>query len=82
MPAPSEKKMGLSPWGFVVTFGVVSLLMDVVYEGARSITGPFLGSLGASAALVGAVTAAGEATALALRLVSGPAADRTHRYWA
>ncbi len=32
--------------------------------------------------LIGAVTAAGEASALVLRLFSGPAADRSHRYWA
>jgi len=71
----------LSPWRFVVTFGVVSLLADIVYEGARSVSGPFLGSLGAGAVLIGAVTAAGEASALILRLVSGPAADRSHHYW-
>jgi MFS family permease len=63
-------------------FGVVSLLMDVVYEGARSITGPLLASLGASGLVVGLVTGAGEAAALGLRLVSGPLADRTHRFWA
>ncbi|GAA1801985.1 MFS transporter [Actinomadura chokoriensis] len=71
----------LSPWRFVVVFGVVSLLADVVYEGARSITGPFLGSLGAGAVLVGVVTGAGEAAGLVLRLVSGPAAERSGRYW-
>ncbi|WP_106213155.1 MFS transporter [Kineococcus rhizosphaerae] len=53
----------------------------MVYEGARSITGPFLGSLGASALLVAVVSGAGEAAALLLRLVSGPLADRTGRYW-
>ncbi|HEX6498810.1 MAG TPA: MFS transporter [Micromonosporaceae bacterium] len=58
------------------------MLADVVYEGARSVAGPYLGQLGASAAVVGAVTGAGEAVALVLRLVSGPLADRTRRYWA
>ncbi|GAA3827748.1 MFS transporter [Nocardioides panacisoli] len=72
----------LTPWRFVVVFGVVSLLMDVVYEGARSITGPLLASFGASGLVVGLVTGAGEAAALGLRLVSGPLADRTHRFWA
>ncbi|SEB87139.1 Sugar phosphate permease [Streptomyces misionensis] len=71
----------MSPWRFVVWFGTVSLLADVVYEGARSITGPLLASLGASALLVGVVTGAGEAAALGLRLVSGPLADRTGRFW-
>nr|WP_225956270.1 MFS transporter [Amycolatopsis lexingtonensis] len=72
---------GLSAWRFVVAFGTVSLLMDFVYEGARSITGPLLAGLGASAAVVGIVTGAGEAAALGLRLVSGPLADRTRRFW-
>jgi hypothetical protein len=43
--------------------------------------GPLLASLGASATIVGLGAGAGEATALLLRLVSGPFADRTRRYW-
>jgi MFS family permease len=70
-----------SPWRAVVGFGVVSLAADMVYEGARSVTGPLLASLGASAVLVGLVTGAGEAAALVLRLVFGPLADRSGRYW-
>ncbi len=72
---------GWSAWRTVVGFGVVSLAADMVYEGARSITGPFLGSLGATALVVGLVTGAGEAAALVLRLASGPLADRSGRYW-
>ena len=72
---------GLSPWRAIVGFGLVSLAADMVYEGARSITGPLLGQLGASAFLVGVVTGIGEAAALVLRLVFGRAADRSHRYW-
>src|ERR1700710_431823 len=70
-----------TPWRTVVAFGMVSLAGDMVYEGMRSVAGPFLGSLGASALTVGLVTGAGEAAALVLRLVSGPLADRSGRYW-
>ncbi len=70
-----------SPWRTVVGFGVVSLAADMVYEGARSVTGPLLASLGASAVLVGLISGAGEATALLLRLVFGSWADRSGRYW-
>ena len=70
-----------SPWCAVVGFGVVSLSADMVYEGARSITGPLLASLGASAVLVGLVTGVGEAMALVLRVVFGTWADRSGRYW-
>lgn len=75
-------KMRISAWRFVATFGGVSLLADVVYEGARSVTGPVLAVLGASAVVVGVVTGVGEASALLLRLVAGPLADRTRRFWA
>ncbi|WP_319463120.1 MFS transporter [Micromonospora sp. RTP1Z1] len=70
-----------TPWRFVTAFGAVSLLSDVVYEGARSVIGPYLATFGASAALVGLVTGAGEAFALAGRLATGPLADRTSAYW-
>ena len=70
-----------SPWRTVVGFGVVSLAADMVYQGARSVTGPLLASLGASAVLVGLVSGAGEAMALLLRVVSGSWADRSGRYW-
>jgi nitrate/nitrite transporter NarK len=72
-----------SAWRVVLEFGVVSLAADMVYEGARSLYGPLLATLGASASavVVGLVTGAGEAAALLLRLVSGPLADRTRRYW-
>ena len=66
---------------FVVWFGVVSAAGDFVYEGARSVIGPFLGHLGASAAVVGLVTGIGEATALVFRLITGRLADRTGRPW-
>jgi MFS family permease len=71
----------ISPVRFIVGFGIVSALADVVYEGARSIIGPYLGSLGASAAVVGLVTGAGEAAALVLRLFTGRLADRLGKPW-
>ncbi|MEW1810157.1 MFS transporter [Pseudarthrobacter phenanthrenivorans] len=67
---------------FILVFGIVSALMDMVYEGARSVTGPYLGTLGASALLVSVVTGAGEAVALVLRLVFGRLADRPTLRWA
>lgn len=60
---------------------MVSLFADMVYEGARSLYGPALVALGASAATVGLVTGAGEAMALVLRLVAGPTADRRGAHW-
>lgn len=66
---------------FIVALGTISLFADVTYEGARSINGPFLGTLGASAAVVAIVSGAGELIGYLLRLAGGTAADRTRRYW-
>lgn len=71
----------LRPWHFVLAFGIVSLLADMVYEGARSIIGPYLATLGASAAVVGLVAGAGEFIGYGLRVVSGYAVGRTQHYW-
>jgi MFS family permease len=72
----------LTPMRFVLAFGLISALGDFVYEGARSITGPFLATFGASAALVGFITGAGEAVALVFRFWTGALSDRTGRHWA
>src|SRR5882724_4694500 len=66
---------------FVILIGVVSLFADMTYEGARSITGPYLAILGANAAVVGFVAGFGEFVGYGLRLVSGYIADRTGKYW-
>lgn len=66
---------------FVVLIGVVSLFSDCTYEGARSITGPYLALLGASASVVGVVAGFGELIGYALRLASGYLADKTRQYW-
>jgi MFS family permease len=66
---------------FIVLLGIVSLFADMTYESARSITGPYLALLGASATVVGLVSGLGELAGYALRLVSGYLTDRTGRYW-
>jgi len=71
-----------SAFSFVLIIGIVNLFADLTYEGARGIIGPFLGSLGASAAIVGFVAGFGELVGYGLRSVSGYFADKTHKYWA
>jgi MFS family permease len=71
----------ITPLRFVVTFGLVSALGDFVYEGARSIIGPFLQHFGATATTVGLITGIGEAVALIPRLFTGRFADRRGRPW-
>jgi len=66
---------------FIVFMGVVSLFADMTYEGARSIGGPFLQSLGANATEVGIVVGFGEMIAASLRFFSGKLADHTRAYW-
>jgi len=66
---------------FIILMGLVSLFSDMTYEGARSLTGPYLGLLGASAFIVGLVAGLGEFIGYALRLGTGIIADRTRNYW-
>lgn len=67
---------------FIVLLGIVSLFADVTYEGARSINGPYLAMLGASATTVGIVAGFGELIGHSLRLISGYISDKIGRYWA
>jgi len=78
---PSTNAAGWSAWRVVVAFGVVSLAVDLVADGARSVAGPLLGQLGANALTVGLITGGSEALGFILRLISGPAVDRSKRYW-
>ena len=66
---------------FVLLIGVLSFFADFTYEGSRSILGPYLGSLQASATLIAVVTGFGELAGYGLRLVSGRLADVTRQFW-
>ncbi|PIP19009.1 MAG: MFS transporter [Candidatus Omnitrophica bacterium CG08_land_8_20_14_0_20_41_16] len=65
----------------IIIFGLVSLFGDMVYEAARSVNGPYLKTLGASAAIVGLVAGVAEFMGYAVRLASGYFADKMKAYW-
>ena len=79
--AEHSTTISFSAWRMVVGLGLVSLTADMVADGGKSLYGPLLGSLGASALVVGLVTGAAEAASLILRLVAGPLADRDGNHW-
>ena len=66
---------------FVLIVGTANLFADLTYEGARSVNGQFLATLGASAAAVGVTAGFGELLGYGLRSIAGLIADRTGRYW-
>lgn len=66
----------------VILFGLIAMFGDVVYEGARSVSGPFLFTLGASAFTVAFIAGFGEFAGYAIRIVTGYYADRSRQYWA
>ncbi|MBA3722485.1 MAG: MFS transporter [Parachlamydiaceae bacterium] len=66
---------------FIVLLGIVSLFADMTYEGARSVIGPYLLTLGANAAIVGTVAGFGELVSYTFRYFSGYLSDRTGKYW-
>lgn len=75
------QKTSASALKFLVLLGFVSLCADATYEGARSITGAYLGFLEASGAVVGIVAGLGELIGYGLRLVIGYISDKTGKYW-
>jgi len=78
-PAPNSKTSRAVK--FVVMIGVMSFFADFTYEGSRSITGPYLGLLGAGAFTISVIGGVGEFLGYNIRLFSGRGADRTGRHW-
>src|SRR5437764_11754633 len=81
MTKTNSKQLAKLAFRFVLIIGIVNLFADMAYEGGRSIAGPFLGSLGASATVIGFVAGFGELLGYSLRLISCYFSDKTHRYW-
>ncbi len=70
-----------SAFAFVLAMGIVNLFADMTYEGGASINGPFLGTLGASAAAISIIAGVGEFLGYSLRSVAGYLADKSGKYW-
>src|SRR5262245_49510523 len=66
---------------FVLIMGVVNLFGDLTYEGGAAINGQFMGTLGASAAIISITAGLGEFLGYTVRSVSGYIADKSERYW-
>jgi predicted MFS family arabinose efflux permease len=81
MADPSTRCLSRRAFRFVFLVGILSFFADFTYQGSRSIIGPYLAFLGASAGVVGVVTGFGEFLGYALRLASGRATDTTGMYW-
>lgn len=66
---------------FILILGLVNLFADMTYEGASSINGPFLGTVGASALAIGTIAGLGEFLGYSLRFIFGYISDKTGKYW-
>ena len=77
----SDSRMKRRAFLLIILFGIISLFADMIYEGARSVNGPYLALLGANAAIVGFVAGAGELAGYGIRVLSGYFSDRTGWYW-
>jgi len=66
---------------FVLLIGLLSFFADFTYEGSRSIVGRYLALLQASGTAVAIVSGFGELLGYGLRLISGPLAGRTGKFW-
>lgn len=78
---PEDPNKRTRAYRLVILFGIVALLGDVVYEGGRSVAGPFLFTLGASAFVVAFIAGFGEFVGYSIRIATGYLADRSKQYW-
>lgn len=84
---PSDQSIHTTPlqpakaMRFVLLIGLLSCFADMTHEGSRSILGPFLGSMQASAFAIGAITGFGECAGYGIRYFSGRFADATGKFW-
>ncbi len=77
-----EKRIRWTPaLTVIVIFGVISMLGDMVYEGARSVNSQYLNLIGITAAQVGLVFGIGEFFGYFLRLFAGLASDKSGKHW-
>jgi MFS family permease len=65
----------------IILFGLVSMLADMTYEGARSIIPQYLGYLGADLAFVGFLGGVGELMSYLLRFFSGMISSKYGFLW-
>jgi hypothetical protein len=79
MPATERGLPRRRAVAFILLLGAISLFADMTYDGARRITGPYLGMLGIAATTIGIVSGFGELVGYAVRLGSGYLADRSGR---
>lgn len=66
---------------FIILIGFTSLFTDMTYQGARSISGPYLATLGANAAIISIIAGLGELIGHGLRVITGYIADKWKIYW-
>ncbi|MEF3254837.1 MAG: MFS transporter [Deferribacterales bacterium] len=74
---PQKKKA----YQLIILLGFVSLFGDIIYEGARGVSGQYLQVLGVNATRVGLIVGVGEFAGYLFRLISGYFADKTKSYW-
>ncbi len=65
----------------IISFGLVSLFGDIIYEGARGAISPYFEFLGATAFIFGVIISIGDFLGYTLRLISGYIADIKKTYW-
>lgn len=83
---PSNKKEELkirakSAFIFILLMGLVSMMSDIVHEGANSILGAFESFVGVSPFYISLISGLGMFIGYSLRLFTGYLADKTKKYW-
>ena len=81
MTAEEVSKRRRATYLAILSFGIVSMFGDMVYEGSRGLVPDYFAYLGATSVIVGVIGGLGDFIGYALRLVSGVLVDATRSYW-
>jgi MFS family permease len=79
--AENRSAKELEAFRLVVLLGTISLFIDMATDGYYSVVGSYLGTLGATAAIVAIITGIAGLVSYTPRLVSGWYCDQTGHYW-
>jgi hypothetical protein len=79
-PDTTDPEKRRSAYGLIILFGNVAMVGDIVYEGGRSVSGPFLFTPGGSAFMVAFIAGFGEFLGYAIRIATGYLADKSRQY--
>ena len=77
----NDKSLFFASALFIVLMGIISMMIDMTHEGAKSIYGNFLNIVGATPKIISLISGLGEFIGYSLIFVTGIIANKSKKYW-